>query len=109
VRKIKPRIKTGLYRSAWESDYALRLDGLRQSGVILAWQYEAVRLKLAPNTTYTPDFMVITPGEIQFIEIKGQRRAAGMAKFKVAADLYPWFRFVMVERKNGNWSKIAEI
>ena len=90
----------------WEAAYADRLEMFRLEGSIIEWKYESIRFKLADNTTYTPDFMVITKESIEFHEVKGQRYAAGMAKFKIAAELYPWAVWRMVEKTKQGWKTI---
>jgi hypothetical protein len=92
----------------WESSYAERLEMFRLEGSIIEWKYEAIRFMLAPNTTYTPDFMIITASTIEFHEVKGQRHAAGMAKFKIAAELYPWAVWRMVEKTRLGWKTVME-
>lgn len=75
---------------------ALELEALRRAGKIIAWHYEGVTLKLADDTRYTPDFMVIEDdGSIAFEETKGFLRDDALVKIKVAAALFP-FRFTML-------------
>ena len=110
----RPRPKRKGEMNRWEQRYTDRLELLKMSGKVVYYGYEAIRLTLAPGTTYTPDFYVITPDEVQFHEVKGQRFAAGMAKFKIAAELYPWARFIMVEwgkEKEGfqGWKIVMEV
>lgn len=69
--------------------------------------YREISLPLANGVRYKPDFIV---GSIEFdrpigYEVKGQRRAAGIAKLKVAATLYPWISFYIVtrEKPGGAW------
>lgn len=42
-----------------EARYAGYLDGMKHTGEVVAWAYEAVKLRLADKTFYTPDFVVI--------------------------------------------------
>ena len=84
-----------------ETIWCLKKRGM---GEIDDVRYEAVRLKLAYNTTYLPDFMVVKHGfPIEFHETKGRKFEAGMAKLKIAATRFPWFLFYMVEKKNKQW------
>ena len=106
--KIRPRRKTPGKMNRWEQSYADRLELIKMSGGIHSYAYESVRLTLAPSTTFTPDFLVVTNDEIQFHEVKGQRFAAGMAKFKIAASLYPWAKWIMVEKTKQGWKTIME-
>lgn len=81
-----------------ESEYAKTLEELRSEGEIVDYWYEGVTLRLAPRTSYTPDFMVMTSEmEIEMHEVKGFWRDDARVKFKVAADMYP-FRFVAITK-----------
>jgi hypothetical protein len=70
---------------------------------ILGWKFECVKLKLAKRTFYTPDFLVLTPEQLEFHETKGFWEEDARVKIKVAATLYPWARFLAVQRKGGVW------
>ena len=53
-----------------EARYAGYLDGMKHTGEVVAWAYEAVKLRLADKTFYTPDFVVIrTDGGIELHEV----------------------------------------
>ena len=87
-----------------EQAYAALLEQRKQAGEIHHYQFEAMALKLAKLTTYTPDFFIINAdGTIEFIEIKGFWHQAGRIKIKMAAELHPWFRFVAVQYKKKEW------
>lgn len=90
-----------------EQAYAAYLEGLRMAGHIAAYWFEAVKLRLAKSTFYTPDFLVILPdGSLEVHEVKGFWEDDARVKIKVAADLYP-FRFVAMKklpkRDGGGW------
>lgn len=86
-----------------ESKFAETLEEQKQNGDIVWWAYEPIRLRLADNTTYTPDFFVMTQDlELIVYETKGRWLDAARIKIKVAADLYP-FRFVAAQWKNKQW------
>jgi hypothetical protein len=89
-----------------ERRYADELYKLQLAGEILAYEYEPIKLRLAKGTFYTPDFLVVYPDHFEFHEVKGYARDDAMVKVKVAARLYPWFRFVLVryDKKKG-WVK----
>lgn len=70
---------------------------------ILAWKYEAVKFRIAKKTYYTPDFMVIHPQFIEFVEIKGFLRDDAGVKFKACRELYPWFEWDMLRLVKGIW------
>ena len=95
-----------------ERDYSATLDEQVESGLIEYYTFENLKLRLACNTWYTPDFMVIDPGGyISFHEAKGIWQDAARVKIKTAAELYPMFRFVAITRipkkKGGGW-KVEE-
>ena len=95
--KAKAPRKRGMNK--WESEYAQELEVARQTGQILWWAYEPIRLRLADNTGYTPDFCELFPsGLLRFVEIKGFLRDDANVKFKMAAELYP-FDFVMLRKQ----------
>lgn len=88
-----------------ERRYREHLESLKRSGVILDYSpHDAVTLKLARDTRYTPDFMVIgDQGVIEFHEVKGFWRDDARVKIKVAARLFPWFTFKSVSWKKKEW------
>lgn len=68
------------------------------AGRFISIRYEPVSFRLAPNTTYTPDFMVVfADGHIEFHETKGTWKGRGQdnarTKLKVTAEMYPEFTF----------------
>lgn len=68
--------------------------------------FEPVKLRLGPNwkTSYCPDFMVMdSEGIITFYEVKGFWEDDARVKIKVAAEMYPLFRFVAVRQEKGAW------
>lgn len=91
-----------------EAEYAGMLEARRQRGEVAWWQYEAIALRLADNTRYTPDFMVmLTDGVIEMHETKGAFiREDGWLKLKLAAELFP-FRFFLCQKQakkaGGGW------
>ena len=87
-----------------EAEYAQLLGLLKHGGDILDWRYEPIKLRLAHKTFYTPDFLVIQPDGFEFHETKGFMRDDAAVKLKVAAQLYPWFRFVLVKKSKSGFS-----
>jgi len=91
-----------------EAEYAAMLQARKTCGEILWWQYEAVTLKLADNTRYTPDFLVmLADGTLEIHETKGGFvREDGWVKLKIAAALFP-FRFFLCQKRakkaGGGW------
>lgn len=81
-----------------EQAYDELLSARLQSGEILWYRFEAVKLRLADNTFYTPDFLVITAtGTQECHEVKGRWTDDARVKIKVAASQYP-FRFIAIRR-----------
>lgn len=87
-----------------EAAYAQHLHALQLAGKVKGWRFESVTLRLADATRYTPDFLVeLFVGPLELHEVKGFWRDDARVKFKVAAELFPMFRFVAVKRKNRQW------
>lgn len=94
-----------------EAAYAAHLELRRIAGEILSWKFNCVRLKIATGKKaawYKGDFFVelidiLGRQVFEVHETKGFWREAARVRIKVAAGLYPYFRFVAVERKGGGW------
>lgn len=91
-----------------EAAYALVLEAQRMAGEIASWRFEAIKLRLAGRTHYTPDFFVLgIGGELSFHEVKGYWEEDARVKFKVAAEIFPWFNFIAVtkamKKQGGGW------
>jgi len=93
-----------------EAAYAEELRLMELSGEVRAFIFEPLRLVLAHNTkggrnatTYTPDFLVVYDDCFEFVEVKGFWRDDAKVKIKVAAELFPWFRFRAVRYVNKRW------
>ena len=100
------RLKVGAMNKT-EAAYDAHLAQLQHAGQILWRKFEGLRLRLADNTFYTPDFAVMAAdGVIECHEVKGFWQDDARAKIKVAADLYP-FRFIAVrvkpKKEGGGW------
>lgn len=98
--------------NATERAYAADLEGRKLLGEVLEYHFEAVKLKLAPSTFYTPDFLVITRClEVECHEVKGFWEDDARVKIKVAAQTFP-FKFVAAmprKKKDGGGWAIEEI
>lgn len=93
-----------------EQLYSVCLDDQKALGQILDWQFESVTFKLAKDTRYTPDFVVLLPdGTLECREVKGFWEDDARVKIKVAADKFWWFRFCGIKpipKKNGGgWER----
>lgn len=101
------RLKKGQMNKTEEA-YAKHLQNLQHAGQVAWYKFEGVKLRLADNTFYSPDFAVmLASGEMEMHEVKGFWQDDARAKIKIAADLYP-FRFVAVKVKakkdGGGWA-----
>lgn len=103
------RLKAGTMNKT-EAEYAKILEARRACGKVLWYRFEGVTLKLADNTRYTPDFIVmLDSGELEAHEVKGSMNFIqddAKVKIKVAADIFP-FRFILVapiaKKHGGGW------
>lgn len=90
-----------------EAAYDAHLWLLNRAGEVLWHKFEAVKLRLADNTFYTPDFAVLAAdGVFELHEVKGFWEDDARVKIKVAASLFP-FRFKAVKalpkKTGGGW------
>lgn len=91
-----------------EAEYAALLEIRKRSGGDIEWYaFEAITLKLADDTRYTPDFLVMRhDGTLECHETKGFWRDDALIKIKVAAEKFP-FRFVaqqkLPQKEGGGW------
>lgn len=89
-----------------ETAYSEHLTALQHNGDVLWWKFEGIKLRLADNTFYTPDFAVLQwESHLEMHEIKGHWEDDARVKIKVAAALFP-FHFIAVYRgKHGGWER----
>ena len=86
-----------------EARYAALLDIRMKAGEVVWWRFEGVTLKLADDTRYTPDFvLMLRDGTIECHETKGFWRDDALVKIKVAAAGFP-FRFRSFQYKAKQW------
>ncbi len=102
------RLKVGTLNKT-EQAYEALLKEWQRLGIVAWFKFEGMKLRLADNTFYTPDFAVmLANGQIEMHEVKGFWQDDARAKIKIAADMYP-FRFVAVRPKakkdGGGWDK----
>ena len=88
-----------------ETRYADELKMLKLAGEITDYVFEPMGLNLAPGLKcfYYPDFLVIYKDRFEFHETKGFCRDDALVKIKVAAKLFPWFRFKMIFYTKRQW------
>ena len=78
------------------------LELQRLGGEIQWWKYQPMRFRLGGSAFYKPDFVVVdATGQVIAYETKGYWREASRARIKVAAEGFPWVRFVGVRWKRG--------
>lgn len=88
-----------------ERDYAAHLHALQIAGEVYEYQFDAVKLRLADKTFYTPDFLImLADGTIEIHEVKGHWEDDARVKIKVAAEMFPFvFRAVRRPSKSVGW------
>lgn len=93
------RLKAGAMNRT-EQAYA---NVLASNSDVTWFKFEGLKLRLADNTFYSPDFAVLrASGEIEIHEVKGFWQDDARVKIKIAADMYP-FKFIAVKYKNKQW------
>lgn len=102
------RLKTGVMNKT-EQAYESLLELRKQCGEIVWYKFEGLKFRLADNTFYTPDFVVMLAcGQIEAHEVKGFWQDDARAKIKIAADMYP-VRFIAVmpiaKKNGGGWKQ----
>lgn len=104
----RPR-KTGM--NGLEKRYAAELETRKHYGEVAWYAFESVKFKLADNTFYTPDFLVmLSDGTMEVHETKGFWAEHNRVKTKVAAAMFP-FRFIAIKarpKKDGGGWEVEE-
>lgn len=103
------RLKLGTMNKT-EQAYSNMLQTLLAEGEIKWFKFEGLKFRLADNTFYTPDFIVMNKSdEIEVHEVKGSMaifQDDAKVKVKVASSLYP-FKFIVVipktKKNGGGW------
>lgn len=87
-----------------EAEYARMLDAQKHAGTILWWRFEAIKIRLADNTFYTPDFLVLNHRMgLELHEVKGAFvMDDAKVKLKVAAEMFPC-AVVLNQKVKGAW------
>lgn len=107
-------------RNKTEAAYEAHLRLLHRAGEIDDFKFEGVKLKLADNTHFTPDFIVFAAdGVVELHDTKGttkKTRANGVKesapwieedaklKLKIVAELFPFRVFAVFKTQEG-WIK----
>jgi len=101
---MKPIIKSKYaLMNKTEERYARRLENMKLAALIIDWRFDELNFRLAKKTHYRPDFLVITTDRIEMHEVKGFWRDDARVKIKMAARMFPWFRWVAVQWKKKQW------
>lgn len=104
--RARGRHKPGQMNST-EKAYAIHLESLKFSGAVEWYAFEAIKFRLADNTFYTPDFIVMMAcGALEAHEVKGHWEDDARVKIKVAAEHFPLqFRGFKPrpKREGGGW------
>jgi Protein of unknown function (DUF1064) len=92
-----------------EAAYAEYLETLKCAGEIQWYKFEAIKLRLADNCFYSPDFLILTKDkELLCHEVKGFWTDDARVKIKVAAAQFP-IEFVAVraiaKKLGGGWEE----
>jgi len=100
------RLKTG-EKNNTEEAYGEHLEWLKHTGKVVWYKFEGMKFRLADNTFYTPDYIVmLSTGQLEAHEVKGHWQDDARVKIKIAADLYP-LKFVAIKKKTkkqgGGW------
>ena len=100
------RLKRGQMNKT-EAEYAARLELLKSAGEIQWYSFEAMKFRLADNTFYTPDFIVLcADGKLEAHEVKGYWTDDARVKTKVAAEMHP-LQFIAAKKQSkkagGGW------
>lgn len=101
------RLKAGALNKT-EAAYQRHLETRKAAGEVAWYRFEGIKVRLADNTFYTPDFAVmLADGQMELHEVKGHWTDDARVKIKVAADQYP-MRFIAVKvlpkKMGGGWS-----
>lgn len=91
-----------------EAAYAEHIELQRRAGTVEWFKFEALKFRLADNTFYTPDFLVLmTSGFLEAHEVKGHWEDDARVKIKVAASIYP-IKFIamkpIAKKNGGGWA-----
>lgn len=106
--QAKGRLPKGTMNKT-ESAYAEHLEAQRLAGDILGWKFHPLRVRLADNTYYEVDFLVLQADLVLAIhETKGGFTTdKGQLKIKLCAEVLPWFRMLKVTKlpakDGGGW------
>ena len=105
VKVQRPRHESGTMNKL-EARYAEHLELRKRTGEIRAYEFEPMKLRLAKSTFIDVDFLVVlAEGLIELHEVKGHWEDDARVKIKVAARMFPWWRFqgVQWDKQTKDW------
>ncbi|MFJ1255996.1 hypothetical protein [Cupriavidus sp. CuC1] len=94
-----------------ERAYAALLDEEKRQGLVIDWKFHPMRVRLADNTFYEVDFLVLhSDMSLAIHETKGGFVTAhGQMKIKLCAEVLPFFRMVkatkLAAKLGGGWKR----
>jgi hypothetical protein len=106
-------------RNKLEASYEAHLELLKKAGKIWDYKFEGMKLRLANNTWFTPDFVVFSAeGAVELHDTKGTKNkklkggcikapwceADAKLKMKVIADLWP-FKMLVIFKTPDGWQQ----
>lgn len=104
MRRAIGRMPLGSRMNKLEASYAERLRLLKHAGEIHEYLFEPLKLRLADNTYYVPDFLVLNGNcELELHEVKGHWEDDARVKWKATAEKFLFLRFVAVTFVRGEW------
>lgn len=102
-----------------EQQYAAVLEGRRFAGEIAAWYFEPFNWRLAENTFYRPDFLVMyADGTLEVHEVKGRKKGKdgkpdtywaeedAKLKIKLVAEQMPIPIVIVWPNLDGSWQEL---
>lgn len=118
AKSVGPRKKVvGMNKG--EAAYAALLDTMLDRGVIVGWWYELLSIRLADNTRYNPDFVVmLADGTLEFHEVKARKNGKdgkpdsywaeedAKLKVKLVAEHSPIPVIIVWPNRNGGWVQV---
>lgn len=88
-----------------EAAWSQVLEGKKQAGEVSWFKFHPMRIRLADNTFYEVDFLVMTnTGQLEIHEVKGGYTSdKGQLKIKLCAETMPIFRMLKVSKIKTEW------
>ncbi|AOY93887.1 hypothetical protein BKK79_00880 [Cupriavidus sp. USMAA2-4] len=94
-----------------ERAYSVLLDEEKRQGQVIDWRFHPMRIRLADNTFYEVDFLVLHADmRLAIHETKGGYTTdKGQMKIKLCAEVLPYFRMVkaikLPAKQGGGWKR----